>query len=77
MHASKIEDLITFRWEIGKSTHLNIQSELPDYFNGKTVAITGGAGSIGSNVAKFLLRNNDADVWILDNDDSSLFIIQS
>lgn len=34
---------------------------------GKTILISGGAGFIGSNLVKYLLRNSDAKVRVLDN----------
>ncbi|MEM2251351.1 MAG: SDR family NAD(P)-dependent oxidoreductase [Candidatus Hadarchaeales archaeon] len=44
-----------------------------DYFEGKKVLITGGAGSIGSEIAKALLKKKVKVVRVLDIDEEGLF----
>ena len=47
---------------------LNSALEFP--FN--RVVVTGGAGSIGAEVVKTLIESTNAEVWIIDNDESRL-----
>ena len=47
----------------------------PIGFPFKTVVVTGGAGSIGSEVVKTLIESTDAEVWIIDNDESRLHTV--
>lgn len=44
-----------------------------DFFNGKKILVTGGAGSIGSVIVKHLLRLNPKVVRILDNNEYGLY----
>ena len=53
------------------SHNLNV-SKMDDY-EGKNVLITGGAGSIGSEIARHVLKHNPAVVRIYDNDETGLF----
>jgi FlaA1/EpsC-like NDP-sugar epimerase len=42
------------------------------FFDGMKVAITGGAGSIGSSLANQLLKETNSDVFLIDSDESRL-----
>ena len=47
-----------------------------DYFNGKTILITGGSGSIGSHLVKALSKTNCKSVRVLSNNEHELYILQ-
>ena len=51
---------------------MNISQGFEGFFNDKIIAVTGGAGSIGSEVVRSLAANTKAEIWILDNDESRL-----
>ena len=40
-----------------------------DYFNGKTILITGGTGSIGSHLVKKLVQTNCKTIRVLTNNE--------
>ncbi|MBU7041985.1 MAG: polysaccharide biosynthesis protein [Theionarchaea archaeon] len=46
------------------------------FYEGKVILITGGAGSIGSELVKTILRLNPAVVRILDNNETALFNLE-
>jgi len=46
-------------------------------FEGRTVLVTGGAGSIGSSIVKELIKLGPAAVRVFDNSESALFNMQS
>jgi len=48
---------------------LNIKQEIIDYYAGRTILVTGGAGAIGSNliIALAKLVGNDGKILVLDN----------
>lgn len=47
-----------------------------DYFKNKTILITGGSGSIGSQILKSLLKTECRSIRILSNNEHELFLIQ-
>lgn len=62
-----IEDLL-FRDSINVNTN-----EAEEYLRGKTVLVTGGAGSIGSELSRQALKNNCKKLIIFDISENSLF----
>ena len=72
MAALKSEILITYENIIKPNSSFQVPFDNLLFFNDKTVAITGGAGSIGSAVALQLALHTNADIWLLDNDESRL-----
>ena len=53
-----------------------MNENITDFFEGKSILVTGGAGSIGSMLVKKLLTYNPAVVRVLDNSESALFYLQ-
>ncbi len=53
------------------------KSELQTFFNGKTVLVTGAAGSIGSEIVRQLLINSPGKVILLDQAESALYDLQN
>jgi len=51
-------------------------NELSDFYKGKTILVTGGAGSIGSEIVKTLLKFNPKVIRILDINESGLFELE-
>lgn len=51
--------------------------DLRDYYNGKVILVTGGAGSIGSEIVRALLMLNPQAVRVLDNNESGLFWLEN
>ena len=51
-------------------------SELKEYYRGKVVLVTGGAGSIGSEIVRRLLPVGPAAVRVLDNNETGLFDLE-
>ncbi len=49
---------------------------MKETFQNKNILITGGTGSVGSNLAKSLLKYEPRAVRIFDNDEESLFYLQ-
>jgi UDP-N-acetylglucosamine 4,6-dehydratase/5-epimerase len=49
---------------------------MKDTFNDKDILVTGGAGSIGSEIVKQLLEYDPRRVRILDNNESGLFMLE-
>ena len=47
-----------------------------DYYKGKKILVTGGAGSIGSQLVRELLHHNPAIVRVLDNNETGLFDLE-
>jgi FlaA1/EpsC-like NDP-sugar epimerase len=50
--------------------------ELKEYYEGKTILVTGGAGSIGSEIVRKVLRYKPEVVRVLDNNETALFDLQ-
>jgi len=48
-----------------------------DYFNGKTILITGGTGSIGSHLVKKLVQTNCKTIRVLTNNEHELYNLQN
>ena len=46
---------------------------LEDFYKGKKILVTGGSGSIGSEIVKKLLEYDVDTVRILDNNETALF----
>lgn len=44
-----------------------------DFFAGKTILITGAAGTIGKELVRLLVHFNIHEIRLLDNNDSELF----
>jgi FlaA1/EpsC-like NDP-sugar epimerase len=63
---------INYQTVIGPSKDFKLLEDAERFFDNKVVAIVGGAGSIGSNVAKILLEKTKATLWLLDSDESRL-----
>lgn len=68
----RLEQEITYDHIIGNAHSRTWPVDTLDALNHKVIAITGGAGSIGSEVAKFLILNTNSQIWLLDNDESRL-----
>lgn len=51
-------------------------NDLKEFYTGKTILVTGGCGSIGSEIVNKLLDLNVKAIRIYDNDESGLFKIQ-
>jgi FlaA1/EpsC-like NDP-sugar epimerase len=50
--------------------------ELREYYEGKTILVTGGAGSIGSEIVRKVLLYKPEVVRVLDNNETALFDLQ-
>lgn len=50
--------------------------EISEYYEGKTILVTGGVGSIGSFLVREILRYAPASIRILDNNETALFDIE-
>lgn len=66
----RIEDLLT-REEIGIDVHAN-----KSFYTGKTILVTGGAGSIGSELVRQLVGFAPKKVVVLDVNETALFHLQ-
>jgi FlaA1/EpsC-like NDP-sugar epimerase len=53
-----------------------MRSVAASFYSNKTVLITGGAGSVGSQLVRFLLRANPRNVTLLDNDEGALYDLE-
>ncbi len=53
-----------------------MNKELGEFFKGKNILVTGGTGSIGSEIVRQLLQYTPTVVRILSNDEASLFEFQ-
>ncbi len=51
-------------------------SKLEEFYNDKVVLVTGGAGSIGSEITKTVLDFNPSVVRVLDNNETALFELE-
>jgi len=49
---------------------------MKDLFKGKTILVTGGAGSIGSQIVRTLMQKKPKKIIVFDIDDISLFMMQ-
>lgn len=47
--------------------------EIKNFYTGKTILVTGGAGSIGSEIVRRILDHNPKTVRVLDNNETGLF----
>lgn len=54
-------------------TGLDVDKKLDDFFDGKTVLVTGGTGSIGSDIARALGHTGAKTVRVLSNDENGVF----
>jgi FlaA1/EpsC-like NDP-sugar epimerase len=63
---------ITYETIINPKNSFTVPAQNMVFFNNKTIAITGGAGSIGSAVALQIALCSNAQIWLLDNDESRL-----
>lgn len=68
MHLTKIYKKITGR--------KNVPRTLEETFRNKDILVTGGCGSIGSEVVKQLLRYYPKRIKVFDNNESGLFYLQ-
>ena len=50
--------------------------DLKEYYQGKTILITGGVGSIGSYLVREILKYDPKSVRVFDNNESSLFDLE-
>ena len=53
--------------------NFKIDDELKEFFDGKTVLVTGGTGSIGSDIARALAGTGVKAIRILSNDENGVF----
>jgi FlaA1/EpsC-like NDP-sugar epimerase len=51
-------------------------NKLEEYYKGKIILVTGGCGSIGSEIVKKLLNFNIKSIRIFDNDENKLFELE-
>jgi len=73
-----IEDLsISIFKRILKRKELILNSKEINFFDNKVVMITGGAGSIGGNLALLLLKTNIKKLLIYDNSELNIYNLQS
>lgn len=54
-----------------------INSRIYNKYTNKKILVTGGAGSIGSEISKIISRNDGASVYILDHDEYGLYKIKN
>ena len=47
--------------------------ELKNFYEGKTILVTGGVGSIGSEIVRSILKYNPGVIRVLDNNETGLF----
>jgi FlaA1/EpsC-like NDP-sugar epimerase len=66
----KIDDIL-------KREHFKIcKEEVGDFFKNQTVMITGAGGSIGSELAKEIIKHGPKKIILVDRSESSLFVIE-
>lgn len=58
---------------ISRDTNIVHSSEAQELISNKTILVTGGAGSIGSEVVRQCLKLNAKKVYVLDNDEYALY----
>lgn len=52
------------------------EASLADFVGSKRIFITGAAGSIGSELARQVLRYNPKELWLLDHNENGLFFLE-
>jgi FlaA1/EpsC-like NDP-sugar epimerase len=57
-------------------TNSKVVSSAPEFFRGKRIIVTGGAGSVGSELVKQLLEMDVQTVRVVDNNESALFELE-
>ena len=55
---------------------LSTSNEISEYYENKVILVTGGAGSIGSEITKKVLEYNPSVVRVLDNNETALFELE-
>jgi FlaA1/EpsC-like NDP-sugar epimerase len=55
---------------------LSTSNEIAEYYENKVILVTGGAGSIGSEITKKVLEYNPSVVRVLDNNETALFELE-
>ncbi|MFH1073022.1 MAG: SDR family NAD(P)-dependent oxidoreductase [Nanoarchaeota archaeon] len=60
----------------GTDTRNEQKDALQEYYKNKTILVTGGVGSIGSEIVKQLLQFNPQQVRVLDNRETEMFTFQ-
>ena len=55
---------------------IKTSDQLKKYYENKVVLVTGGAGSIGSEIVKNVLEYNPKVVRVLDNNETALFELE-
>jgi FlaA1/EpsC-like NDP-sugar epimerase len=61
---------------LGRKPILTDFSTIQDYIKGKRVIVTGGAGSIGSEIVRQLIKFNASSVVVYDNAEASVFHLE-
>jgi len=56
---------------------LNLEKDIKKFFAGKTVLVTGGTGSIGSDIARALAGTGVKAIRILSNDENGVFTLSN
>lgn len=66
----KIEDLL------GRSSIVMDDAQVNEFINGKRICITGAAGSIGSEIARQVLRYNPKELVLIDQAETALYDLE-